>query len=178
MNLTDRETRSDHSVNTECQTTETPYQDRSDSVSPRIERQVPPVCAQPAAEAVSSGTETILMVEDEAIVRELACRVLRAIGYTVLTAAHPDKALALSAQHDGHIDLLITDILMPGMRGVDLAEQIARSRPGIGVLYISGYTKDIVSDQGVTGTNWAFLPKPFTPTSLARKVREALGQAI
>jgi CheY-like chemotaxis protein len=176
MNMTDRQTCSDHSVNTECQTTETPYQDLLDSVPPRIGRQVEPVGRKPAAEAVSSGTETILVVEDEAIVRELVCRVLRAIGYAVLAAAHPDKALALSAQHDGHIDLLIADILMPGMRGVDLAEQIASSRPGIAVLYISGHTEDVVSEQGVTGTDWTFLPKPFTPTGLARKVREALDK--
>jgi CheY-like chemotaxis protein len=136
---------------------------------PRVEQQTELAMPRPAA-------ETILVVEDEAIVCALICRVLRGLGYTVLTAAHPEKALALSAQHEGLIDLLIADIVLPGMRGVDLAEQVAKSRPGISVLYTSGYTKDVVWEQGETGTDWTFLPKPFTPTSLVSKVREALDK--
>ena len=133
---------------------------------------------QPTESAVSSGTKTILLVEDEAIVRKLASRVLLNLGYSVLTAEHPDEALALCADHDGSIDLLITDILMPGMQGVELAERVALSRPGISVVYVSGYANDIVQHKGDPGFNWAFLQKPFTPSRLASAVRAALDGSI
>jgi DNA-binding NtrC family response regulator len=94
------------------------------------------------------------------------------------TAKCPDEALALSAGHSGSIDLLITDIVMPGMQGVDLAKQVALSRPGIRVVYISGYTDDIVEHQDEKGLEWAFLQKPFTPSRLASAVRSALDGSM
>ena len=95
-------------------------------------------------------------------------------GYTVVTAANPDEALAVAREFKGKIEMMVTDVVMPGMSGRQLAERLARSRPEMRVLFVSGYTDDAVVRHGVIDQGTAFLQKPFTPTVLARKVREVL----
>lgn len=125
--------------------------------------------------AVEHGTETVLLVEDEEMVRRLAQRVLTQCGYQVLVAGHADEALQIYKQHGVAIDLLITDVVMPGkMRGRDLAEHLAAMQQTLCVLYMSGYTDDIIVHHGVLDEGVNFLQKPFTPDSFARKVRDVL----
>ncbi|MBN9522360.1 PAS domain S-box protein [bacterium] len=120
------------------------------------------------------GRETVLLVEDEEAVRELAARVLRTKGYHVVEAADGAAALATAARHPGPIDLLVTDVVMPRLGGRELAARLAETRPGLRVLYLSGYTDDAVVRHGVTEAQVAFLQKPFGPDALAGKVREVL----
>jgi len=128
----------------------------------------------PEPKRVPGGHETVLLVEDATPVRTLARRSLEARGYRVLDAADGRAALEISARHDGDIDLLLTDVVMPGMSGRELAERLAPLRPGMKVLYTSGYTDDAMVRQGVLTAGVAFLPKPFVPDTLARKVRDVL----
>ena len=120
------------------------------------------------------GTETILLVEDEGIVRGLVGDILEGNGYQVLVASHSEEAFRISGRHEGPIHLMVTDVVMPGMSGRELAERLASSRPKMKVLYISGYTDDAMVHHGVQAQNMAFLQKPFTPDALLRKVREVL----
>jgi two-component system, cell cycle sensor histidine kinase and response regulator CckA len=131
--------------------------------------------ARPAAPA--GGTETILLVEDEEGVRELARDILRASGYTVIEARNGPEALLLSERHQGPLDLLLTDVVMPRMSGRELAERMGPLRPDLSVLYMSGYTDDAVIRHGVLGADTAFLQKPFTPAALVQRVRETLDLA-
>jgi CheY-like chemotaxis protein len=124
------------------------------------------------------GIETVLLVEDEISVRDLACRLLTQCGYTVLAAGHPQEALVLSQKHAGDIPLLITDVVMPGMSGKVLAEQLVASRPEMQVLYISGYTDNAIVHHGVLDEGVHFVQKPFTPSVLALRVRELLDRAL
>jgi len=121
------------------------------------------------------GTETILVVEDEAMVRDLTLEVLKESGYSVISAERPDDALRICAQNQAPIDLLLTDVVMPGMSGLELAERLKPERPKMKVLYVSGYTADAVARRGMSDPKTAFLQKPFAPGALVRKVREVLG---
>jgi signal transduction histidine kinase/ActR/RegA family two-component response regulator len=143
---------------------------------PRIEEKAQVDDRQQTENASWHGTEAILLVEDEESVRKLACRTLKERGYTVLTASHPDKALALGARHPDPIRLLVTDVVMPGMGGRDLAERMTQSHPEMKVLYVSGYTDDAIARHGVLDPDAAFLPKPFTLAALAHKVRQVLDE--
>lgn len=122
-----------------------------------------------------TGSETVLVVEDSDVVRELTVRVLRERGYTVLSASDGSEALAAAAAHEGHIDLLITDLVMPGMSGATLGSRMASLIPGIKVLYVSGYLDRGGSAQELVNPSAAWLRKPFPPQELARKVREVIG---
>jgi PAS domain S-box-containing protein len=124
--------------------------------------------------SVPRGTETVLLVEDAAAVRAVAKQVLQRQGYTVLEAPHGEAALHLAQKHRGRIHLLLTDVVMPVLSGRRLAEQLAPLRPDMKVLYASGYTDDSVVRHGILESGTAYLQKPFTPDSLARKVREVL----
>ncbi|HEX7117537.1 MAG TPA: PAS domain S-box protein [Longimicrobiales bacterium] len=126
------------------------------------------------SDALPSGTETVLLVEDEEAVRSLVRKILEQRGYCVLEARSGSEALALSAKHPGPIDLLLTDVVMPEMSGRELAERLLPDRPGTRVLFISGYTEDAVVRHGIQNTRISFLEKPFSPGALARKVREVL----
>jgi PAS domain S-box-containing protein len=126
--------------------------------------------------AAPRGLETVLLAEDEEMVRSLVRQVLRQAGYTVLEAANGAEALAVCQQHPGPIHLLLTDVVMPGMSGRALAERAARLRPDLPVLYMSGYTDDDVVRHGVMQAAAAFLQKPFRLDDLLRKVREVLDR--
>jgi two-component system cell cycle sensor histidine kinase/response regulator CckA len=121
------------------------------------------------------GSETILVVEDHEGVRSLIVGTLELCGFQVLQAADGLEALLQAKQHAGTIDLLLTDVIMPGMNGKEMADQMAASRPGIKVLFISGYSGEVIAHHGVLDAGVAYLPKPFTPDTLAAKVREMLG---
>lgn len=121
-----------------------------------------------------TGTETVLVVEDDHDLRGLAILFLESAGYKVLTAHSPEQALATVASHEADIHLLLTDVILPGMNGRVLAEKIVQSRPGIKVLYVSGYTDDTIVRQGIMDKEVAFLQKPYTREALASKAREVL----
>jgi PAS domain S-box-containing protein len=127
--------------------------------------------------AAPQGSETVLLVEDEPAVRGLARDILHQQGYTVLEAADGDEALRVGREHGGPIHLLVTDVVMPQMGGRELSDRLKAGRREIKVLYVSGYTDDAILHQGVSETGTAFLPKPFSPSALAHKVREVLDAA-
>jgi two-component system cell cycle sensor histidine kinase/response regulator CckA len=129
----------------------------------------------PAPHAAAGGTETVLLVEDEAPVRELVRDTLTAKGYRVLEAENGETGLAAAAGHKGTIDLVITDVVMPGIGGRELVQQLAKARPKTKVLYLSGYTEDAILSDGTIEKGAAFLQKPFTLQNLSRKVRDVLG---
>jgi len=141
---------------------------------PRIETAAETTERVRAALPPSRGAETVLVAEDERAVRRVACRALREHGYTVLEAGDPEEALHLASEHAGPIHLLLTDVVMPGMSGRELAERLSPSHPEMVVLYVSGYTDNAIVHHGVLDEGVPFLQKPFTPTTLARKVREVL----
>ena len=138
---------------------------------------------EPAPQAVSEteptvrpgvAVETILLVEDEPIVRQFVADLLRANGYQVLEAVDGEEACRLCESHEGQIHALLTDIVMPGMNGRQVAERLIKQRPHLRVLFMSGYTDDEVLRHGVEGQGAAFIQKPFEPDTLMRKVRELL----
>jgi nitrogen-specific signal transduction histidine kinase/ActR/RegA family two-component response regulator len=142
---------------------------------PQVRTEVTPVAEQWTYGDLPRGTETVLLVEDDGDIRAIAHEVLTLSGYSVLDAADADRAIALSREHPGPIHLLLTDVVMPGMGGRKLAEQLfAARRPEMRVLYMSGHTDDVIVRSGVLQGDLAFLRKPFTPMRLARKVRETL----
>jgi CheY-like chemotaxis protein len=124
----------------------------------------------------SLGVETILLAEDEEPVRILARRCLEGMGYRVLAASRADEAQRVAEHHAGPIHLLLADVVMPGGSGPELAERLAPGHPEMRVLYMSGYTDDAIVHRGVIAPGIELLEKPFTPATLARKVREVLDQ--
>ncbi len=125
-------------------------------------------------ENVQGGSETILLVEDEASVRTVARHLLEDLGYRVLCTASAAEALELAARHDRGIDLLLTDVVMPGTSGPDLAKQIQTILPDIKCLFMSGYAAETIARQGLLEEGVAFLAKPFTRPRIAARIREAL----
>jgi signal transduction histidine kinase len=122
-----------------------------------------------------AGTETLLVAEDDEAVRGITVLALSRAGYEVLAAEGGVAALELARRHAGPIHLLVTDVVMPGISGQQLAQELAQLRPEIRTLYVSGYAENTIVHHGVLDADVAFLPKPFTPTALVRKVREVLG---
>lgn len=122
------------------------------------------------------GFETVLVVEDEEMVRDLACEVLGMLGYFPLSAAHPQQAIQVSAQHRGTIHLLLTDVVLPQMDGRSLFDRLSQERPDMRVLFMSGYADDAIVHHGVLDPCVHFLPKPFSTEALACKIREVLDQ--
>ncbi len=141
---------------------------------PRADETTDAVVGGRPAEALLRGTEIVLLAEDDDGVRLLAREALERSGYTVLEAGHPDAAYEIARDHREGIDLLLTDLVMPGMSGRALAARIKPLRPGLKVLFMSGYTADASVQHGILDGRVAFLQKPFTPGGLARRVREVL----
>ncbi len=129
----------------------------------------------PAAVPVLGGKETVLVVEDQAQVRDYTVEVLKAYGYRVTRAGNASEALLLCEREGLHIHLLLTDVVMPNASGMELAARLERSRPGIKVLFMSGYSGDVIARHGVLEEGAAFIQKPFSPEALAVKVRAVLG---
>jgi PAS domain S-box-containing protein len=141
---------------------------------PRVEEKPSSGKSHPGIAVVQRGCETVLLVEDEDGVRTLARHILERCGYTVLEACDGAEAVWSAGQHQGRIDLLLTDVVMPGMSGRQVAEHLAARHPETRVLFLSGYTDDAVVRHGIIEGEAAFLQKPFNPASLTAKVREVL----
>jgi len=141
---------------------------------PCAEEEPAPAGVAKVAETHHGGSETVLLVEDEASVRALVSGVLKARGYNVIVARNGEDALAVAEQHQGAINLLVTDVVMPEMNGPELAEHLVLFHRGLKILFMSGYADDAIVHHGVLDSTAAFLQKPFTPEDLARKVREVL----
>lgn len=141
---------------------------------PRLKEPRESARAQSDQTTLIQGTETILLVEDEEGVRDLARDILKTNGYTVLEAHDGKSAIRCCEKHEGEIHLMVTDVVMPQMSGRELAEMLAPKRPEMKVLYMSGYTDDAILHHGALQANMSFLQKPFTPDILAHKVREVL----
>jgi CheY-like chemotaxis protein len=142
---------------------------------PRIERAVAAHEVPSLEASVPRGTETILVVEDQEQLRKMAVRVLRGHGYKVYEAADPEEALLQAERHADPIHLLLTDIVMPGMSGCELAERLKAVRPHIEIIFMSGYNDHATVDRQKLDSAGAYLAKPFSPEALAIKVREVLG---
>jgi PAS domain S-box-containing protein len=140
---------------------------------PRVAGRPAPIASLPVAPS-SRGSETVLLVEDEDAVRQVAMRVLKSYGYSVLEASDGKAALEIAAAHSGPIHILVTDVVMPGMNGRELARLLHLERPDARALYVSGYTDHAIVLNGQLEPGIAFLQKPFMPDALARKVREVL----
>jgi two-component system, cell cycle sensor histidine kinase and response regulator CckA len=144
---------------------------------PRVEEEVA-LWPAPGPEAeLASGSETVLVVEDESALREMTTELLRKEGYTVLEAADGPTAIARSAEYDKPIDVVLTDVVLPGINGREVASRIAEARPGVKVIYMSGYTAPSVVSQGLLESSVVLLPKPFTRVALLRQLRKVLDRA-
>jgi two-component system, cell cycle sensor histidine kinase and response regulator CckA len=141
---------------------------------PLVREKIPSAKCQTDLGKAPLGKETLLLVEDEQAVRAITRHVLQTCGYTILEAAHGAEAIKICEQNPGPIHLLVSDVVMPGMGGRQLAETLLSLRPEMKVLFLSGYTDDAVVRHGVLEAGTNFLQKPFTPASLAEKVREVL----
>ena len=133
---------------------------------------------EPASVPRNGGTETVLLVEDEDIVRTLVQEMLEDDGYSVLAASSGEAALELARSYAGRIDLLMTDVVMPGLSGTQLAERLVAERPEVLVVFASGYTEDAIASHGVLRPGTAFLEKPFSARDLARTVRHVLDTQL
>jgi signal transduction histidine kinase/CheY-like chemotaxis protein len=142
---------------------------------PAVSGAVEPLVPDDGDLSAMPATQTILVVEDEPQVRSLTRTMLSRLGYQVMVAEGADEALHIISSHEGSMDLLLTDMVMPVMSGTDLARQVQAIRPGIRVLYMSGYTDNDVIGRGVLAAGTPFIQKPFTSATLSRKVREVLG---
>jgi two-component system, cell cycle sensor histidine kinase and response regulator CckA len=141
-------------------------------------KEAPVAIQQDEAALLRGGTETILLVEDSTPLRELTRLLLQGCGYTVLSSGDPLEAIRIAEQHQGLLPLMITDVVMPGLSGPDLAEKLSAARPDTKVLYTSGYADDDILQHGGVSPDCAFLEKPFTRDALIRKVRELLDSPI
>ena len=142
---------------------------------PRYADQIVHSPQKQAPEVPMSRGETVLLVEDEPAILALGKMMLERLGYRVLTAGTPGKALALAEEHSNEIQLLITDVVMPEMNGRNLADRLQSISPGIRDLFMSGYTAEVIADRGILEEGLNFIQKPFSMKALAVKVREALG---
>jgi len=142
-----------------------------------VDEPAEPAAASTAGAEPRGGTETVLVVEDAASVRMVTRQVLERFGYAILEAPNGETALRLAAKHHGPIHLLLTDVIMPGLSGRQLAEQLVQLRPDMKVLYASGYADQAIVHHGILDSDIAYLQKPFTPETLARRVRQVLDSS-
>jgi len=141
---------------------------------PKVDVRPDPVVDKARVSDIPRGNEVILVVDDDPAIRRLVFDCLQPLGYNVLVASGGREALEISDSFESTIHLLLTDVVMPGMNGRELAETLAHQRAGIGTIYMSGYTDDVVVHQGILNADTNFLPKPLMPSSLARKIRQVL----
>ncbi len=139
------------------------------SGSPGEQASVPPLAVR------RRGSETVLVVEDEEQVLRVVSGVLRRCGYEVLCANSPAEALLTSEQHAGEIDLLLSDVIMPRLNGQQLADRLRRTRPGMKVAFMSGYTANVIDGQQLLAPGFVLIQKPFSTSTLLQKIREVLG---
>jgi two-component system cell cycle sensor histidine kinase/response regulator CckA len=143
---------------------------------PRHEVEFVEIQEKSTAEIPQSQGETVLLVEDDISILKLATKILDRLGYTVLTAETPEKVIDLAKEHSGKIDLLITDVIMPGMNGSELSQKIQSLYPDLKCVFMSGYTADIIAHHGVLDEGMYFIQKPFSKRNLALTVRKALDE--
>ncbi len=144
---------------------------------PREQEIESPTIREPSlGEVPRAKGETVLLVEDDPVLLEMTTVMLKDLGYEVLAAANPKDALALAEEYSGTIDLLMTDVIMPDMNGKTLAAKVREGRPGMKILYTSGYTSNVIAHHGILDPGVCFLPKPFGYKDLAEKIRETLGK--
>jgi len=141
---------------------------------PRFDEEIAAEARAKVKTAAARGNETILLVEDDEAVRELTEMVLKSYGYNVMVAEDPTHAQKLSDTPETNVSLVVTDVVMPTMSGRELVRRLTDKHPHLRVLYMSGYTDNVITSGGVLEPGLAFLQKPFTPASLASKVREVL----
>jgi response regulator RpfG family c-di-GMP phosphodiesterase len=141
---------------------------------PRAEQATLPLASPEIGAEMPTGDETILLVEDDLAVREVARRVLERQGYTLIETQRGKEALQLLAQQPGRVNLLLTDVIMPELSGKELSKQATALSPSLKTLFMSGYTDETITHHGVLEPGVAFLQKPFSPMGLARKVRAVL----
>ena len=141
---------------------------------PQVEGKLTPPIENLVSLETLHGTETILLVEDEELVRNIVVHTLEQYGYTVYDSEFGAEAIQFIENHDGPIHLLLVDVVLPNMNGVEVAEHLTSSWPGMKVLFISGYTNQAIVQHGVLEKGRNFLEKPFTPNTLVRKVRKIL----
>jgi two-component system, cell cycle sensor histidine kinase and response regulator CckA len=144
---------------------------------PKVEEAVASRVPAESETTLASGSETVLLVEDEIAFREMTAELLRKEGYNVLEAADGPSAIARAREYGEPIDVLLTDLVLPGLNGREVANRISESRPGVKVVYMSGYTAPSVINQGLLESNVVLLPKPFTRVTLLRKLRAVLDRA-
>src|ERR1700733_1264640 len=145
---------------------------------PRVDQLLEKETPIDTIDKLDRGLQTILIVEDDAALLHVTCQSLEEVGYVVLAAQNPEEAIRIFENHPGAINLMVTDVIMPGMSGDQLASHLAMIRPEVKVLYISGYTDDTIVHHGVLDPGLAFLQKPFSPRVLARKVSEVLATTL
>jgi two-component system, cell cycle sensor histidine kinase and response regulator CckA len=145
---------------------------------PRVEDAVEPVGRESLRTQPAGGTETVLLVEDETMVRELAVATLRERGYTVIEASNGEEGLSAGRRHGGKIDLVLTDVVMPVMCGREMADTLRQSHPDTRVLFTSGYSEEVIARHGALRPGLEFLQKPYLAATLARRVREILDQPL
>jgi signal transduction histidine kinase/CheY-like chemotaxis protein len=143
---------------------------------PRVEEEAAKPVNDDRPTDLPGGTETVLIVEDEGTLRNLCVQILEQLGYRVLQARNGTEAIAVAQGYGERIDLLLTDVVMPGMNGADLATQLVLHHREMKVLFTSGYTEDVISHHGVLAEGVSFIGKPYTPSALARKVREVIDE--
>jgi CheY-like chemotaxis protein len=145
---------------------------------PRVKGRSVELLGKSSAETVFGSNETVLLVEDEAAILKLSERMLKKLGYRVISANSPLEAIAMAQRHPERIDLLITDVIMPELNGRDLASRLEEILPGLKVLFMSGYTSDVIVSRGVLDKDVVLLQKPFTKNEFATKIKEVLTTAI
>jgi CheY-like chemotaxis protein len=145
---------------------------------PQVQAKVEPSRVRITPAESAGGGETVLLVEDEQVVRELAVVILREKGYAVVEAVNGEEGLRLARQHDGKIDLVLTDVVMPIMGGKEMADVLRTSHPDTKVLFTSGYADNALMHQGVLPPGISFLQKPYLTATLTRKVREVLDERL
>jgi len=143
---------------------------------PRVEESAESLVEPKTDAAFATGSETILVVEDEDALRDLTAELLRSAGYKVLEAENGQAAVKIATQHKGIIHMLLTDVIMPGMSGSELVTRLKELRPEFKVLYMSGYTGNLIANYGVLEAHSALLQKPFTKQTLLNRVRAMLDQ--